>query len=393
MSPDEFIEMVTSNEIEAVRAALVESPSLVGARAWTIGTTALHCASHRGFKEIVELLLQAGGDIHAREEASNTTPLHWAAEGGHPEIARMLVESGADLEPIDDWYRLGPLGWAAVVQWAPPFHEDKPATVAYLRKAGAHLDVFSAVVMGKIDDVKAIVAAEPEVLRRRMGFVAAEFQPLHLAVSRQMPDMVRQLLDLGADIDARTSSGVTPLALAVSNRDAAIESLLRERGATGDVSSALLGGDLASVAAHLTDDAVSSEIVTQLLFLATRLKQWKAVELLIRHGADPNARSKQLIREVPAMAAPLHVAAIQGAHESADVLLGAGANPNPSTPDGTTPLHLAAGDGHIETVRILLQHGADPNARDKCFNAPPLGWAEFGGHKEIVALLNKFASD
>jgi ankyrin repeat protein len=49
-----------------------------------------------------------------------------------------------------------------------------------------------------------------------------------------------------------------------------------------------------------------------------------------------------------------------------------------------TPLHVAALNGSREIAELLLQHGADVNARDGRFGATPAGWAieylrEMGG--------------
>src|SRR5688572_12663025 len=102
-TPGEFIFGIASeHDVEGVRKALVEAPSLLHARDPMLGTTVLHAVAHRGYTDIVVMLLEAGADVHAREIASDTTPLHWAAEGGHVEIARVLVERGADVEARDE---------------------------------------------------------------------------------------------------------------------------------------------------------------------------------------------------------------------------------------------------------------------------------------------------
>ncbi|HWM87636.1 MAG TPA: ankyrin repeat domain-containing protein, partial [Kofleriaceae bacterium] len=169
LSAGEFIERVIENDVEAVRRALAESPSLVAARDRLIGSTPLHFAAHRGFIPIVRALLDAGADVHALESASESAPLHWAAEGGHPAIARLIISRGASLEALDTWFRLSPLGWASVVTWAPPFHEDKPATAAALLAAGARLDAFTAVAMGRGEELRRLAEADPGALSRRLG--------------------------------------------------------------------------------------------------------------------------------------------------------------------------------------------------------------------------------
>jgi ankyrin repeat protein len=77
----------------------------------------------------------------------------------------------------------------------------------------------------------------------------------------------------------------------------------------------------------------------------------EAVELLLRHGADPNAKNSQ-------EAFPLHVA-IYGGCGVVEALLKAGADPNAVDYFGRTPLHLAAASGLMCAVELLLQYGAE----------------------------------
>lgn len=41
-----------------------------------------------------------------------------------------------------------------------------------------------------------------------------------------------------------------------------------------------------------------------------------------------------------------------------------------------TPLHHAVSSGSLDAVRVLVAAGADPGARDKVYDATPLGWAD-----------------
>jgi ankyrin repeat protein len=46
--------------------------------------------------------------------------------------------------------------------------------------------------------------------------------------------------------------------------------------------------------------------------------------------------------------------------------------------NGATPLHAAAHNGSADTVRLLVERGADVEARDTSWDSPPLGWAVVG---------------
>eukprot|EP01043_Picozoa_sp_COSAG02_P042196 COSAG02_NODE_3564_length_6552_cov_5.292112_5_plen_283_part_00 len=69
----------------------------------TGGATALHWAAAGGTDghvATVQWLLEAGGDVHARDQ-HGCQPLHWAARGGHPDVMRLLMAYGADSGGVD----------------------------------------------------------------------------------------------------------------------------------------------------------------------------------------------------------------------------------------------------------------------------------------------------
>ena len=58
----------------------------------------LHIASAKGFTAVVELLLQAGCSVHAREVSSGHSPLFLACKGEHLATAKLLRNAGAHLK-------------------------------------------------------------------------------------------------------------------------------------------------------------------------------------------------------------------------------------------------------------------------------------------------------
>jgi ankyrin repeat protein len=386
----EFFELIQQKNVAGALAALAERPELAGVRDEYLGSTPLHFASHRGLTEIVEALLAAGADVHALEEVSQSTPLHWAAEGGHLAIVELLLARGASREVRDDWHRLTPLGWATVVDWAPQYREDRLGTVKRLLAEGAALDAFTAIALGRSSEFRAIAARDGTALEHRLGYVAWEMTPLHVAAATNQADAVRQLLELGADPLARTSTGLTPLAVARQRRHEAAAALLSAPGAPPDVSAAVAVGDLAEATAFLQNAAPPVDLSSRLLFVATEQNDASMSGALLAAGADPNVQIHHLAGEQPAMLTPLQFAARAGFADVARVLLAAGANPNAGREAGVpTPLHFAAGEGHLDTVRVLLASGAGRSARDRAYHATAAGWAEFAGHPEIAAVLSE----
>lgn len=387
MSPGDFLDRVLHADAPAVAAALAADPNLAAARDPYLGSTALHFAAHRGFADIVAALLAAGADIHARERVSDTTALHWAAEAGHADVARTLVAAGSDLEARDEWFRLTPLGWATVVTWSPDRHRDRATTAADLLAAGARHDIFTAIAGDHAGLVRTLVAAAPSVLHARLGFVCDEQTPLHLAVDLRRPAMVRLLIDLGADLHATTADGASALALAADQPD--IVALLLACGARDDASARLTAHDLPGLDDRLLRDAAPAN---RLLFWAARHGHDDSLPLLVRRGADPQARARRLVGESPESIAPLHLAAQHGHVAAISALLDAGADVRGGADPGVpTPLHVAAGNGHRGAVAVLLTRGADPRDRDRHHDATPLAWAEWAGHADIVDLLRAHA--
>ena len=101
-----------------------------------------------------------------------------------------------------------------------------------------------------------------------------------------------------------------------------------------------------------------SEQGTPLLLQAVRDKNQPAVELLLAHQADVNARARTAMT-------PLQAAAATGLKPIAELLLKAGAAVNAKDRNGETPLHAAVRNATPELAELLLANKADPNAKNK----------------------------
>jgi ankyrin repeat protein len=81
---------------------------------------------------------------------------------------------------------------------------------------------------------------------------------------------------------------------------------------------------------------------------------------------------------------------MHGHIDAAKLLLEKGAEIN-AIPGGFdfagTGLHYAALNGHRPMVQFLLDHGADRDIKDTKVHSTPAGWAEHGGHTELLDLL------
>lgn len=112
----------------------------------------------------------------------------------------------------------------------------------------------------------------------------------------------------------------------------------------------------------------------------------EAVRALLREGADVNAAQGDGLTA-------LHWAALNGDGELAEVLLYAGANPEPTTRlGGYTPLHQASQSGATEVVEALLRAGADAERLTTTGVRPIHFAAESGNGATVQVLIDAGAS-
>jgi ankyrin repeat protein len=125
----EFLKAVKSGNTQKVAEMLQQDRSLIGVRDLD-SSTPLHWAAWKGHAEIVQILLDAGADMQAKNENGHwgNTPLHAAAHGNQAAAARVLIASGADVNAKDSFGQT-PLAHTAI-------HKATAAAKA-LKEAGA----------------------------------------------------------------------------------------------------------------------------------------------------------------------------------------------------------------------------------------------------------------
>jgi ankyrin repeat protein len=208
-----------------------------------------------------------------------------------------------------------------------------PALVNYIGEWG-NTPLHTAVDNGRLEVARALIAAGANVNspgRREDGHM-----PLFNAVDRRRPEIARLLLASGAAVDARDKADNTPLAYAADNRPEMAEVLL----AAG-----------ADVNARRKSDGWTP------LFTAVHHNAVDTVRVLLRHGADMEARSAD-------GNTAMHIGANFGCMQAIIVLLNNGQNIDTPNADGNTPLMVAAWYGQMDVGRFLISAGADINIRN-----------------------------
>ena len=330
----------------AIDTLLAHGAEVDAVEAWR-GQTALMWAAAQNQSGAVDALLAAGADPNARS-ARGFTPLLFAAREGHAGILDRLVDAGAG---VDD--TLPANGMSALV----------------LAVYNAHYDVANALLeLGADPDAagNGWTALHQVVWTRRPNLGRNPPFPVPLGELDAF-DLVRALAAHGADLDARQTQeprdgnrnllkriGSTPLLQAAKVADADMMRLLVELGADPSLT---------------TDEGVTP------LMAAAGVGIWKigenpgtneealaAVELAWEQGNDVNAADTS-------GDTALHGAVHRGAGNIVRFLVDKGANIDAVNGKGWSPLSVAQGvfypntfNRHPELVTLLTELGADPAA-------------------------------
>ena len=146
-------------------------------------------------------------------------------------------------------------------------------------------------------------------------------------------------------------------------------------------------GDTAAIARQLKRDPKLATSWTPFGWSALHLAAFSgvpgAVQLLLEHGADINARARSKFKNTP-----LQAALLAGQLATSKLLLERGADPLVRQAHGFTPLQEAALHGRRDLVDVLLDAGAELDARAND-GRTALTEALRGKHAELADYLRK----
>ena len=179
---------------------------------------------------------------------------------------------------------------------------------------------------------------------------------LHLAAFFGRADVAKLLLENGANPQARNNDGATPVDVLYVDWEttAFIGSLVGVDTGKEEIAAMKTGrSEVAKLfgVEGAFDGAGTSP--AQNLSAAAFIGDLPAMEKALADGADPNTKDPQSGSTV------LSIAALMGHTKVVSLLLEHGADINAKSRDGGTALHAAAFLGRVETVELLLEKGAD----------------------------------
>jgi ankyrin repeat protein len=310
------------------------------------GVTPISAAAVEGDYEIVAMLLDAGADVDSRNPEGQTA-LMAVARTGRTDTARLLLEHGAEINATEQWGGQSALMWAAA--------QGQAQMCRLLLEHGADVDAH-----GRMHDWQRRVTAEPRVKILNTG----DFTPLLYAAREGCVECIDALIEAGADIDLPEFYGITPLILALLNRN--FDSAARLVALGADVNSwdwwgrspLFLAIDLNRVPNSARGDLPARDNATGL----------DVARMLLERGANANMRLKQ---QPPLRSSPNDRGSLDGSPDAFVIAMGA------------TALHSAAKASDDEAVRLLLDYGADVTLAN-VFGVTPILAAAGVGHRYAV---------
>lgn len=268
--------------------------------------------------KILSLLTPLNVNCHA-SDGRKSTPLHLAAGYNRTQIVQRLLQHGADVQAKDK---------------------------------GGLVPLHNACSYGHHEVTELLVRAGANVNATDLW----QFTPLHEAASKGRREVCSLLLAHGADPTLLNCHAKSALDVAPSRE---LQDLLSYEFKGHSLLEAARQADPTRLKKFLSVDVIgfkhpyTGDTALHCAVASTGVKRKHVVEILLKKGAAPNEKNKELH-------APLHIAADKEHLDVLEVLLRHGAKVNVLDGLGQTALHRCSREGQVGACRLLLPYGADP---------------------------------
>ena len=322
--------------------------------------TALHLAAELGVQQVAETLLGQGAKVNARDDEGRS-PLAYAQTKGHAQLAELLQ-----------------------------VHAEAELSLLQKEKTSDAQDLFAAAENNDRASVELLLAegADPKEQKvhghttyNQLGFKT----PFHIAFDAGHYSLAAILLKEAMGINGLDEQGWTPLMIAIAADDWDLVRELLNDGANffaGHRENALDVAEMMESEKKLLEVMVAVK-GTNIDIKGTPLLMWAAqrghmgiVKLLVGQGADINVQDRDGYTALMYAAGKGHIGIVRD-------LVELGADLNVQRIPGITALWCAAWEGHMDIVRYLVEQGADLNIQTKYGNTVLMEAARFG-HMDVV---------
>jgi ankyrin repeat protein len=390
------------------------------------GETALMTATRTGAVPAMRLLLERGALVDAREPEFQQTALMIAVREDHPAAVDALIKAGAS---VNAQTRKGPTptfvppckGTGCGSEGVGINRGGLPDRGRRAEVKGGMTPLLYAARDGRLEPARLLVAAGADL---ELGDGNA-IRPLLMASLNGQIAVARLLIDRGANVNADDFWGRNPLWAAVEYRnldmnnndqDAPTDNgvdrppfldlirLLIDKGANVNARTRELPPPRRWL--YSLNDVSWVDFTGQTPFLRAALSgDTTTMKLLVSRGADPNLPT--LAGTTPLMAAAgvnwvvaqTYTESVQARYDAVALCLELGADVNATNSMGLTALLGAVNRGSNDIIELLVKRGAHLNVKDK-EGRTALRWAEgvflaaVGAEKKpaTIALLEKLGA-
>ena len=342
----------------------------------------MYCAAIRNDVETLETLLSEDRN-RASFEFWYTAPIYFAVREGNLAATKVLWKAHPDPEVTDLIQTADDRGFTEI--------SDYLRDQIGIRAAQSDLRLHEAVEEGDAEVAIDLLRDNPELAHQR----DPEGQtPLHYAAANDIPELVEPLIEAGAEVDAVDYKGFRPIHRTwwrstlwqPAKGSPEVREKLSNAGAEDSITLAVAREDVDAVRAFLDRDSDLANdgdtLQKRPISVAAQNGNHEIARLLLDHGADPKLPET---RANP-FGSALMYASVQNDLQMAEWLLEAGADPNGNIDSSGTPTIRANTDemrgllygyggnaqsiwgylqrGNLEIAAVILRYSQDPFADD-----------------------------